>query len=134
MANFAKTAARLGFTATLLILASTFAVEAMDNGSGPSSGSYCEQQAKDDFNANANSCNNVLSDLPDQLAQCLSDAKDDYNRAKSACKSQARLDFNQTVMGGTVGTLNGDNGGGKGKGSNGLRQSLGTKSSLFVSN
>jgi hypothetical protein len=131
MTNFAKTAARLGFTATLLLLAGTIAAEAADNnpnGSGGKAG--CEQQAANDYNANVNSCNNVLSDLPGQLAQCISDATDDYRRDKAACSTQARADVNNTVLGGTNGTVQGGNGGGKGGKFNGLKAS-GAKLSVF---
>src|SRR3978361_969406 len=87
MTNFTKTASRLAFTATLLILAGTLSAQALDNGSGVGWGRSCESPAEGDFNANVNSCNNVLSDLPGQLAQCISDAKADLDRALDACGS-----------------------------------------------
>lgn len=132
MTNFAKTATRVAFTATLLILAGTFVAEATDNNPNGGSGgkANCEQQAANDYNYNVNSCNNVLSDLPGQLAQCIADATDDYRRDKAACSAQARADINNTIFGGVNagigGTGNGGNGGGKGKGGfKGLQQSFG---------
>jgi len=114
MTTLAKTAARLGFTVTLFVLAGSLSAYALDNGSG-SGTSNCEQTARDDFNANVNSCNNVLSDLPGDLAQCVSDAKADLDRALSACRSgSAALSHglgNLSVQTGVSGT-NG-NGGGK---------------------
>ena len=140
MTNFAKTATRVAFTATLLILAGTIVAEATDNNPNGSGGkANCEQQAASDYNSNVNSCNNVLSDLPGQLAQCIADATDDYRRDKAACSAQARADINSTVFGGLNagigGTDNGANGGGKGKGGLkglGLQQSFGK--SLRISN
>ena len=117
MTNLAKSAARLGFTVTLFVMAGTLSAYALDNGSGSGSGSNCEQTARDDFNANVNSCNNVLSDLPGQLAQCISDAKGDLDRALASCRSSsAALSHglgNLTVQG-SFGDNSTGNGGGKG--------------------
>ena len=119
MTNFTKTATRLAFTATLLILAGTLSAQALDNGSGGGSGSNCESTAKGDFNANVNSCNNVLSDLPGQLAQCISDAKADLDRALAACGSGSAAAISSngglTVQGGFGGNSGGKNGGKGGK-------------------
>lgn len=121
MTNFAKSTARLAFTATLLILAGTLVAEATDNNpNGGSGGSNCEDVARGDFNANVNSCNNVLSDLPGQLAQCISDAKADLDRALAACRGSAALShgFGDGL---TVQGTMGDNGGSKGGKLNGLK-------------
>ena len=135
MTNLVKTAARIGFTATLLLLTGTLAAEALDNGTGPGSGSNCEQTAKDDFNSNVNYCNNVLSDLPGQLAQCISDAKEDLDRALAACRSGSTSALshgmgNISVQGGFNGNGGGNNGSGKNGKFGGLKVSQGKTFSL----
>ena len=135
MTNLAKTTARLGFTVTLFVLAGTLSAYALDNGSGSGSDSNCEQTARDDFNANVNSCNNVLSDLPGQLAQCVSDAKADLDRALASCRSgSAALSHglgNMSVQTGFGDNNGGNNGGGK---HNGLKLNAAKLNGIKLSN
>lgn len=47
----------------------------------------CQNQAVNDYWTQAKLCEQSLSDIPEQLAQCQSDARADLDRAKNACLS-----------------------------------------------
>ena len=51
----------------------------------------CQNQAVNDYWANMKSCEQNLSDLPDQLALCQSDARADLDRSKAACLASRTL-------------------------------------------
>lgn len=112
-----KPATRFATTAIAILLLGTIAAEAADNDTngGSTAQQNCEQQANNDFNVNVNSCNNVLSDLPSQNAQCISDAKDQRARDLAACKAQALTGGNLGLIGG-LSVAPGIDGGHKGKG------------------
>jgi len=76
------------------------------NGSGPTNEQiYCQNRAVNDYYANVQSCEQNLSDIPDQLALCKSDARATLDRAKASCvasRTKGSVMQNRATSGGLL--------------------------------
>jgi hypothetical protein len=74
------------FLLAVYIVIPSAAATAAQKGSGPTQAQIdCQNRAVNDYWDNMKSCEQNLSDLPDQLALCQSDARADLDRAKAGC-------------------------------------------------
>lgn len=90
----------------VMCAATSIAQAERKNGSGPTNEQiYCQNRAVNDYYASIQSCEQNLSDIPDQLALCKSDARADLNRAKAACiasRTQGSIIQNRNTSGGLL--------------------------------